>query len=311
MLKNLREIKQGSLRWIDITKPNKEHAKYLQTEFKFNPLDLEDVLSATQRSKLDKYENYIFMVLLFPVYNRKTQEIEASEVDLFVAENTLITIHRGDLPPLVDLFQICQSSSAAKENCVVNNSQLMLYNILKKLFLYCYPMLDHLNLDITDIEKRIFKGEERKMTKTIMHTRHNIIDMRKILQAHKNTLAKVKKVNKEEKLYSINTIHYDYFDDLIDYAREIWDQLDTFKESIEALQETNESLISFRINDVMKILTIFSVIILPPTLVATIFGMNARYMPYIHDALGFWTMLAVCMLSALLTIIFIWRKKWF
>ncbi len=310
MKKNIQEISHQNIRWINITKPNKENSKYLQKEFNFNALDLEDVLASTQRSKVDKYENYTFMILLFPVYNRKTQSIESSEVDVFLGKDFLVTIHRGNLPPLVDLFELCQSSTQACEQAFRGSSELLLYSLLKKLFLYTYPMLDHVSLDIADIEKKIFKGQERQMTKTIMSTRHNVIDMRKIMQAHKNTLIKLKKDHKEEGLYAVDRKHFDYYDDIIDYTKEIWDQLENFKEAIETVQSTNESLISFRLNDVMKILTIFSVLFLPPTLVGTIFGMNAKMMPFVDHPLGFYAMLGISGISTLIFLVFIWKKRW-
>ncbi len=311
MKKNIQEINHQDIRWIDITKPNKENSKFLTKEFNFNALDLEDVLASTQRSKVDKYENYVFMILLFPVYNRKTQSIESSEVDIFMSKDFIITIHRGNLPPIIELFKDCLSNPEIREQTFRGSSELLLYSILKKLFLYTYPMLDHVSLDIADIEKKIFKGQERQMTETIMSTRHNVIDMRKIMQAHKNTLTKLKKDHKEEGLYAVERKHFDYYDDLIDYSKEIWDQLENFKEAIETVQQTNESLISFRLNDVMKILTIFSVLFLPPTLIGTIFGMNAKMMPFVNHPLGFYIMLSVSAISTLIFLVFIWKKRWF
>ncbi len=309
MQKNSQEIKAGPIRWVNIVNPNKNNTAYLKSEFSFNTLDLEDVLSKTPRSKVVRYPNYFFMVLLFPVYNRQNQEITSSEIDIFCANDYLITVQEGNLPPLNDFFQICQNSTKAQAD-YFKNSQYLLYVILKKLFDYCYPMIDNINWEISGIEEKIFKGQEKEMTAALSETRRNVIDLRKILQSHKNTLQKIKKTHKEEALYSLQNGTLGYFDDLIDMTKEIWDQLEGLRESIEALQQTNESMISFKLNDVMKILTVFSVIILPATFVGTLFGMNSEFVPFAEHPLGFYAMFSLAFLSAILTLIYIWRKKW-
>ena len=309
---NIKEIKHNNIRWLNIESPSRDDVEYLRNNFKLHPLDLEDVIAPTQRSKIDKYEDYLFIVLLFPVFNRKTRTIESSEVDIFLSDNFIITVHQGNIPPLVDLFQLCMSSEQAKENSFASSSQLTLYNILQKLFLYCYPILDHISIDLQNIKKEIFAGNEKQIVKQLLSIRRNITDMRKIMQSHQNTLQKlIKTSHQEEKLYLVNNKYHDYYDNLIDYSKEIWDQLESFKESIEALQETNESLISFKLNNVMKILTLISVVMLPATFIASLFGVNAASMPFAADPNGFWMMTAVAFFSAAIMIAFIWRKKWF
>ena len=135
-----------------------------------------------------------------------------------------------------------------------NSSQYILYNILNKLYQYCFPILDHVSIDILNSKKQIFMGKEKEMLEKILVIRRNITDMRKIMQSHKITLDKFLKNN-----IKINKQYLEYYDHLIDDTKEIWDQLEAYKESIEALQDANESLISYKLNKVMKILTVISV----------------------------------------------------
>lgn len=293
------KISYQNLQWVDLVQPMKEELEELKQEFHFHALDLADVLTRTQRSKIEKYKNYIFIVLLFPVFNRKTRAIESSEVDFFLGENFLVTCHQGNLPPLLDTVSLCTASQEAKEKCLLGKPEMLLYTLLNKLFLYCYPILDHVNLDIGEIEKKIFAGQERKTVAKILIIRRNITDMRRIMQAHKNTLKKLSKNNIAEE-------NIPYFDSLIDYTKEIWDLLEACKESIEALQQTNESLISFKLRDVIRILTIISVVFIPANFITFIFGINAQNIPF-QD---FWIILILAVLASLLMFVILHRKKW-
>ncbi|MBU0732439.1 magnesium transporter CorA family protein [Patescibacteria group bacterium] len=304
----IQEIKFNSQKWVNIENPTKEDMNKIREEYKFHPLDMEDVIYPTQRSKIDKYRNYFFLILMFPVYNRETKEIDPTEVDFFVSKDFVVTIHHGNLPPIIDLFQICQSNDSARENTFGGSTDMLLYNILKKLHLYIYPMLDHVSLDIADIKTHIFTGKEKEMVKQILEIRRNITDFRKIMDAHEATISRLLK--KGTGVYHVDEKYQDYFDDLIDYTKEIWDQLGTFKEAIEALHETNESLISFRLNDVMKILTIFSVVLLPATVITSLFGVNAKSMPLASHPNGFWAIFGITMLASAMTLIYIWKKHW-
>ena len=173
---NIQEIKFNNIKWVNIENPTKEDIEKLREDYKFHPLDLEDVLHTTQRSKIDKYKTYFFLILMFPVYNRETKQIDPTEVDFFVSKDFIITIHHGNLPPIKNLFQICQSNESAKEHTFGDSTNMLLYNILKKLHLYINPMLDHVVLDINNIKKNIFTGSEKEMVKQILEIRRNITD---------------------------------------------------------------------------------------------------------------------------------------
>ena len=169
-------------------------------------------------------------------------------------------------------------------------------------------MVDHLDDDCDNIEKAIFSGREKHMVSEILVIRRNITDFRKIMQVHKNVLKKTIYNFKESPLYVMKKTDA-YFESLVDYAKEIWDMLENLKERIEALQQTNESQISFKLSDIMRILTTISVITFPVTLVATIFGMNTIHaMPFVDHPLGFWYVIGV-MILMIVGMLTIFKKK--
>lgn len=309
MNNNVKEINHNNIRWINIEKPSRADVEYLKNNFPIHPLDLEDIIAPVQRSKIDKYDNYCFIVLIFPVFNRKTREIESSEIDIFISHEYIITIHNGDIPPLVDLFQLCFDSQQAKINLFKQTSILTLYEILHQLYLYCYPILDHISLDIQNIKRHLFSEKQKGMIEEILITRRNITDMRKIMQSHKMTIEKF--MRPDHNALQLTKADITYYKNLEEHSKELWDQMVSFKESIEALEDTNETLISTRLNIIMKTLTIFSVILLPATFVASVFGMNAEHMPFIGLENDFYIILLFTICAAGLMAYFIYRKKWF
>ncbi|MDP3964652.1 MAG: magnesium transporter CorA family protein [bacterium] len=293
---NIQTVTHNGLRWVNVVKPTEEEMNYLRSNFRFHPLDLKDCLSPAQRPNLDKYPEYLFMILLFPVFDRKRREIKPAEVNLFVGKDYIVTVHQNTLPPLVDLFELCGVNDEAKDK-YFQTAERLLYSLLNSLLMYCYPMLDHVSMDISNIDSGIFSGKEKKMVKEILMINRNITDFRRIMQTHKHVYKKLID-ERNETHFRLNSMRA-YFQELVEDAKDIWDTLQGYKESIETLRETNESLISFRINDIVKTLTLISVLALPVTVTASVFGMNARNMPFIGQPNDFVILLAICATAAI------------
>lgn len=309
---NVQIIEYKHQRWINIEHPDHAAIEYLKSQFDFHILDYEDVSGTTHRSKIDKYPNYIFMILMFPVYNRKTKHMDAAEIDFFFSKDYLITVHRNEIPTFIDIFQLCEASEQARESLMGESPQYLLYKILQRLYQYCYPILDHIDSDIDQTENNIFSVGGKKLLQEILILRHNIIDMRKIMQPHQTALKRLTSPTADlpnHVTFELEKKYDDYFDDILDYAKEIWNQLASFKEAVDALHETNESLISHRINDVMKTLTVFSVLMLPTGVVAGLFGMNAKIIPFADHQFGFFIMVALTFSALSLTLIYVIRKR--
>lgn len=306
-------LELNHFRWINIEQPTKEALHYLKANFNFHVLDYEDIVATTHRSKIDKYPDYVFMILLFPLLIRKTNTIQSGEIDFFLGKDFLITIQRGDIPTFVDMFQLCEASEQAQQTYMANSPQYLLYKILQRLFQYCYPILDQLDSAIDRIEEKIFGTRQQSLLQEILVTRHNIADMRRIIQPHRQTLSRLYKPTSpseaEDAGFQLDDKFEDYFDDLRDYTQEIWNQLESFKESIEALHETNQSLISYRINEVIKTLTIFSAIMLPAGVVASLFGMNANFIPFAGFPQDFFIFTGFTFLAMLATLVYIRHKR--
>ncbi len=305
------EVTAPSFRWVNITGATADDApemRYLREHYPFfHALDLKDCVSTGQRPKLELYDRYAFMVLLFPVYNRKTREIESSEIDFFIGKDFLVTVHDGKrhiVQERFDALKATVTSDAGKHT----NGLLTLADLVNLLLNACFPMLDHISMDLHAIERLIFRGKERNMVQEILITRRNVVDFRKIMQAHKNTIKKLEYANRRLDIAPVDQA-VAVLDNAVERSKEIWDSLEAFKEAVEALQATNESLISFRLNDIMKTYTTISVVIFTLTLVSTIFAARLPHNPLDETPYGFYYMLALLVIIGVSAIsIFKWRR---
>lgn len=300
--KTIKIFKTKNFQWVNVTKNSEKEVKYLEKEFNFHPLDLKDCLPPIQRPKLINRGNYLFMILLFPVFDRKSKIIHASEVDFFIAPKKIVTVHTNELTPLQDIFLKCE-----RKNLKCNNPAVLLHQILNELLTGCFPMLVHINTDIDNIEEKMRAEFEKGTITEILRIKTNIVNFRKTMQPHKQVIRSL--LANASNFFPTKELSA-YFDNLVNYTKEIWDLLDNYKDTIDALHETNVSLIDFRINEIMKTLTIFSVIVFPLTLLAAIFGMNTQGMPLVDHPYGFWIILTMMLFGALGLLWFFERKKW-
>ena len=209
----IQQIKTKDFSWIDVSRCSSEEMKYLEENFGFHPIHLNDCLSQIQRPKLDVTDTYIFMVLLFPVYNRKTRKITSSEVDFFINADYLVIVHRSELTPLINFFNLCKIDPSQQEKFFNNNPSALIHELLNRLFSYCIPILDILSLNINSIEEHIFRGFERKMVNEILIAKTNVVNFRKIMQAHRMV---VSKLLKKSNIFFSTGEYKMYFDELLE-----------------------------------------------------------------------------------------------
>jgi len=305
---NIREIKTKDLTWLDVSTCRPREMKYIEQRFKFHRLHIDDCLSPIQGPKIDVTSEYLFMVLLFPLYNRHTRKIISSEVDFFINSNTLVTVHHGELSPLVNFFNLCQINKKQREKYFIGSPAFLIYENLNRLFGVSNSIIGNINLNINSIEENIFKGYEKTMVKEILVAKTNIVNIRRITQTHRLVVSKLLK--KSSLFFSPGQLRV-YFEDVIETAEDIWQNLETLKETIEAVEQTNNSLISFQLNDIIKILTIISIVVLPISLIGTVFGMNLKYLPLSNEPFFFWILSGAMVLIITFLVSYFKKKKWF
>ncbi|MCJ7669353.1 MAG: magnesium transporter CorA family protein [Dehalococcoidia bacterium] len=268
---NIRSITEHKLTWFYIEKPTANEVEFLAQRFHFHPLDLDDVLSRIQRPKMDEYEDYLFMVLHFPVFDKQNRITRPSEMDIFIGEDYVVTVHcSGDLKPLAKFFQECETDKESRERYLGRSSGFLLYHILDRMVNSCFPILDKLTQNIDDVEDIILTKPVPETVREISLIRRDLISFRRVIHPQ---IAVIETLEREEYPFFKEDQEI-YFGDIADHIRKIWDGLEDCKEVIDGLADTSNWLTSHRIQEIMRILTIVMGVMAPPTLIASIYGMN-------------------------------------
>ncbi|MBA7466512.1 Cobalt/magnesium transport protein CorA [subsurface metagenome] len=267
---NIETIKWGKITWLNVEKPTHADMDYLAENYLFNLFDLEDCLSRIERPKIDEYKNYLFLVLHFPVFNEKARVTTPCQVSTFIGEDYLVTVHSGELKPLSKLFDDCQRNERAREEHMARSSGYLLYRILDRLVDYCFPVLNKVIANVEAAEDRLFSEPARDTVQEISVLRRDIMAYRRIIRPQPAILKSL-----EVREYPFLREDLDvYFGDIGDHVSKISETLDEYKEVVEGLNATSDSLFSHRTNEVMKMLTILGTIILPMLVISGLYGMN-------------------------------------
>lgn len=303
---NMESLTWGDLTWVNIEGPTERETKYLAQKYPFHPLDLDDCLSRIQRPKIDEYKDYLFLVLHFPVFKKETRVTTSGQVSVFIGENYLITLHKGGLKPLVKLFKECQIDEESRQENFNQGSGYLLYRIIDRLVDYCLPILNKIGSNIESVEDDIFSDRMPGAIKEISLLRRDIISLRRVIWPMRAVIGslepKVRRFTKMDMLV--------YFGDMVDHLDKIWDALDDYKEVIEGLNDTHDSLATNRTNEVVRILTVIATILLPITVVASIFGMNIPLGPFKDSPYSSFYIFLICLAIISGMLYFFRRQHW-
>ncbi|HEV3000720.1 MAG TPA: magnesium transporter CorA family protein [Solirubrobacteraceae bacterium] len=301
---NVEVVDAAGLRWANIERPRAIDRAWLEEHYDFHPLDYEDVFSRNQRPKVDEYDDYLFVVLHFPRFDKTVERLNAAEVDIFVGPDFVITLPNEPLQPLEYLFERCRGDAELRQQLFSKGAGYLLYKIVDECVDASFPMLRKMGHKLERIEEDIFEGRSAEIVRDISNVKQEIINFRKVVRPQRAALKDLERT----KRYIPEDLDI-YFDDVNDASERVWDMLENFKEVVEGLESTNESVLSHRVNDVLRVLTAFSVIILPLTLIASTFGMNVAF-PGHGSAAAFWVIVGV-MVVTLVGMAAYFRKRGF
>ena len=306
---SIQRLEVSGLVWLNIESPTEVEAAWLGEHYNFHELDLEDVRSRRrQRAKIDEYADYIFIVLHFPRFDKRVGRLQAAELNVFVAEGLIITLPNEPLKPLSGLWSRCESRPEVRDLAMGKGSGYLLYEIVDTMFDYCFPILDKIGFKLDSIEDDVFEGERaQEVVRDISNVKQEIINYRKIIKPQRPTLRLLERASQR---YAPEDLEL-YFDDIVDKNERIWDSLENYKEVAEAIEATNEAVISHRLNEVIKVLTMLSAVMLPLTLVTGFYGMNIDSLPFAHH--GALSVIAVLMIMGAISAGMLWyfrRKRW-
>src|SRR4051812_32535063 len=299
------EIEAHGLRWINIERPRSVDQAWMEERYEFHPLDYEDVFSRNQRPKVDEYDDYLFIVLHFPRFDKRAGRLNAAELDVFIGPDYVITLPNEPLQPVEYLFERCRTNEEERERHFGNGAGYLLYRIIDSCVDASFPMLRKIGNKLERLEEDIFEGRSEEIVRDLSNVKQEIINFRKIVRPQRATFRDLERTKAR---YIPDDLDI-YFDDINDAWERIWDMLENFKEVVEALESTNESVLAHRGNQTFRILTAFSVILLPLTLIASIWGMNV-HVPGEESTVAFWTII-VAMVMLLSGLLYYFRRRGF
>lgn len=306
-MKHLHELAYQGLTWLNVTRQTDKELGELKRRFNFAQPDLDECLPPFQRPKIVRRDHYYFIVLHFPVFDRESRRLGFTEVDIFLSANYIVTVHEDKLQTVGNFFADCENDET-RARYFRGTMAGVLLELLQRLLDAIFPILLHINEDINNVDKKLFAHlPGREIAGEILRLKTNIVTFRRTMQGHHTVLDRLVLYGGRE----LNLSAYQsYLNSLREFNAEIWNMLESQKESIYALDETNESLLNLRTNEVMRTLTVITVITFPPTLLAGVLTIGASGTPLVDIAGGFWIIASLSVLGAGVTALFFKKKGW-
>ncbi len=301
-----RIIKHGNITWLDLAHPSAADVEGLRERYPyFHPLNLEDIRSPIERPKLDQDDDYLFLVMHFPLWDSRHEISRAAEVDFFVGRDYIVTVHTGLLKPLARMVEQCESDDVERANLLGRGANHAFHTLIDQLVDYVFPILGKVDRRIHAIEDQLFESNARRVIQEIALLRRDIISLRRIIRQQIPIVQQLERADHP-------ILHEDmeeYFGDIADHLFKLRDIADENYEIINSFAETVDTLASYRINEVMRILTVISVIMLPLTLISSIYGMNIE-LPFAEDHNAFIITSGVMIVIAILMLIYFRKRNW-
>jgi magnesium transporter len=271
-LGNLKLLHNNGFTWIDISQPVHDDMIELGSRFHFHELNLDDCLSKIQISKIDRYQDHLFIILHFPTMAGETSIPRSSQLAVFMGSGYLVTVHQGDLKPLVDVFQRCAQSDGARQHLMGRSSGYLFHSIIDALVDDLIRTIRRVIGNIDEVEDEVF-NEKVSVAKEISHLRRQITSLRRMTVQLKRTVMEVS--IRDIRRFSEEDLTL-YFDDVTDHIDKAIETLEESKEVIEIYKDTDFMHGVEKSNKILAVLTIIFTLSIPATLIGTFYGMNVN-----------------------------------
>ena len=300
----LRKLKIKWIKWIDWVNLDKASIYEAVKKHDFHELDIEACLEENQRTRIDSYDDYIFMVLHFPKYNPRTKIYYLNEFNIFLWKDFLITLKNFWWIHFDDIFERYSKLDIEWNIDLKISSWYILYEIIQSILEKMFRLTLNVKKDIKEIEKQVFDRESSTLVKDIMIKKRNIVVLKHMFKPQISVLKLLEhNVNKLFK-WKMEV----YFEDLEDKLEHIVSDINILEEYIESVEDAFKTIIDIKTNFIIKLLTIFSAFLLPLTLITSFYGMNIN-LPF-YDQPYFVYILLVISVFIMLFIYIFFRKNW-
>lgn len=298
----------SGLTWIDLESPTQEEVGHLLEEFKLPRLVGEEILTNTLRSKVDLYEDFLYVILHFPTGSGETfGKAGEQEVDFILGKKFIITVRYELIDPLHEFSKLFEKNTLGSNERLMNHSGYIFVEMLKQFYRHSLRELEEIGQSIKDIENRIFENQEEAMVREISHISRRLLDLKQATRFHQDVL----------RSYEASSVRffgeeYGYYATLITSEfNKVNGLLDSHRDILSELQRTNDSLLSTKSNDIMKTFTIMTFVMVPLTIITGVFGMNtSQNLIFIQDIHDFFFVISAMLFTAFVMFIFFRFRKW-
>jgi len=275
-------------------------------EFSIHPLVADELLSPTIRPKVDIYPKYLYLILHFPMIEHKHGGRSEQEVDFILGKDFIITTHYETIDPLHEFSKVFEVKSIIDKSHFGVHAGFVFFYLLKELYRSLGIELDYVSRVLENVEANVFEGREKEMVETISHVNRDIVNFRQAIRLHGDILSSFEHAS--SKIYGDDFGYY--VRAAIGEYQKIASALDGHRETVAELRETNDSLLTTKQNETMKVLTIMAFVTFPLSLLASIFGMNTVDTPILGIPGDFWIVMGMMGSGMVLMFIFFKKKNW-
>lgn len=291
----------GELVWIDITGPGMEESVLLRDTIGLHPLAVEDCLRGRQRPKIDRYPGYFLFVFYATRINPERARMALNEIHLFFGNHFLITVHDQDVP---EVAQIVESWRLDPDR--LSDPGTIAHALLDLIIDDYFPVLEHFSDRLEQMEHRVFDDPEAPTVEHAFLLRQEMITMRRVLAPERDALSSL---IRHDLPYARPELA-PYFQDVHDHVLRVMEEIDAFRDVLTGLVEYQTTKASNRLNEVVQMLTAWSIILMTVSVIAGIYGMNFIVMPELHLAWGYYAALALMAATAFSLALYFRRRKW-
>ncbi|OOE12845.1 magnesium/cobalt transporter CorA [Fictibacillus arsenicus] len=297
-LERLEEI-QADWVWVDFDSPVKEETNLLRSFFDFHPLAVEDCVNNLQRPKVEFYEEHLFYV----VHALDEKTLEATEVDFFTTKNMVVTFHKTEVPEIDFVWNYLKGLKVVPPELGKNE---LIHKLMDKLVDMYFPIMHRLEERVISIESNE-DDEAPKLINQIFDIRTDLLSLRKTVVPMRELLYRIL----ESKRVGLDADERSYFHDIYDHLLRLTDMMTSAREMTSDIRDNYISLNSYRMNNIMKTLTVITTIFMPLTFIAGLYGMNFVNMPELKSENGYFYVLGIMILLGVMMSLWFKKKGWF
>ncbi len=292
--------------WIDVESPTTHDIRPLAEEYGIHPLVADELLGPSLKPKVDYHGTLIYCVLHFPALKHSHRESTDQEIDFVIGKNFLITAHYDTIDPLLKFSKVFEVNSTLNHDTLGEHAGYIFYYLVKKLYRSLHNELAIISGSLSKIEKETFRGRERDMVIELSKTARDILTMKRALSLHGDVLSSLRHAAKR-----MFGEEFDfYLRDIEDEYTKVIHSLRDLSESLHELRSTNDSLLTTKQNQIAQTLTVMAFMVLPTSLIATLFSMQVESIPFTGQPNGFWLVFGIIVTVILFIYLFFKRKEW-